>query len=78
MFYNLKSRETLDSKPSNMTFSKIEILNKNILYLTHTVDKCLVLLKDLTHDVDLQKQVDEYFEDDKEPEHIPEVKEDAN
>ncbi len=58
MFYNLKSRETLDSKPPSLT-----ILNKNILYLTHTMDKCLVVLKELQHDNHLQKQVDEYFEE---------------
>lgn len=59
MFYNLKSRETLVSKPLNLT-----TLNKNILYLTHTMDKCLVVLKEIQSDNHLQKQVDEYFDED--------------
>ncbi len=71
MFYNLKSRETLDSKPLQTDVS-MEIVNKNILYLTHTMDKCLVVLKEIQHDNHLQKQVDDYFEED-DKEHIPEV-----
>ncbi len=55
----------------------LHILNKNILYITHTQDKILKLVKELTHDHDLQDTVDKYFErdetspqtdtDDKEP-----------
>ncbi len=45
---------------------KIEILNKNVLYCTHMDDKLLKLLNQLTADKGLQKQVDEYFEDDAE------------
>ena len=56
MFYNLKSRETLDSKPLSLT-----VLNQNILYLTHTMDKCLAVLKEMQNDTHLQKQVDDYF-----------------
>ncbi len=41
---------------------KLDILNKNILYITHTQDKILKLVKELTHDHDLQDTVDKYFE----------------
>ncbi len=58
MFNNLKSRETLDSSTLTLT-----ILNKNILYLTHTMDKCLRVLKEMQSDTALQKQVDEYFDE---------------
>ncbi len=58
MFNNLKSRETLDSSTLTLT-----ILNKNILYLTHTMDKCLRVLKEMQSDTTLQKQVDEYFDE---------------
>ncbi len=38
----------------------LDIMNKNILYLTHTIDKCLVLLKRMQIDDDLQKQVSDF------------------
>jgi len=42
---------------------KYEILNKNILYISHRVDKIHDLLQTLQVDKRLQKQVDEYMED---------------
>ncbi len=42
---------------------KLEIMNKNVLYVTHECDKILKLLKSLENSSNLQKQVDEYFED---------------
>ncbi len=47
-----------------------ETLQKNILYMTYQSDRTLKLLTELTTDKGLQKQVDEYFEDDTED--IPE------
>ncbi len=51
--------------PGTYSFSTmtdfLDIMNKNILYLTHTTDKCLLILKKLEVDTGLQKQVDEYF-----------------
>ncbi len=38
---------------------KLEILNKNVLYSTHELDK----IKKLLTDKDLQHQVDEFFEE---------------
>ncbi len=42
----------------------IETLQKNILYLTYRMDTCLKKLNELTVDKSLQKQVDDYFEED--------------
>ncbi len=58
--------------PTTDFFSKIQsqldILNKNILYITHECDKIKKLVLELGHDKDLQDTVDKYFDkDDKEP-----------
>ncbi len=42
---------------------KMEILNKNVLYITHELDKALKILRTLERDANLQKQVDEYFDE---------------
>ncbi len=42
----------------------IETLQKNVLYITYRVDTLLKEMKTLTTDKGLQKQVDEYFEQD--------------
>ncbi len=46
---------------------KLEILNKNVLYVTHECDKILKLVKLIENSSNLQKQVDEYFEDETSP-----------
>jgi len=46
---------------------KLEILNKNVLYITHMDDKILKILNAILVDKNLQKQVDEYFEDETSP-----------
>ncbi len=61
MFNKIKSPETLFNKTFHT--EKFMLLNKNILYLTHTMDKCLLVLKKLEVENGLQKQVDEYFDD---------------
>ncbi len=55
-------------------FSIIETLQKNVLYITYRLDKCLSLLESLKVDSGAQKQVDDFYEtspqtdtDDKEP-----------
>ncbi len=53
--------------PNADFYSKLDIVNKNILYVTHMCDKILKLLKHLDTDKDLQEQVDKYFDEDKEP-----------
>ncbi len=51
-------------------FSIIEIIQKNVLYLTYRIDTLLKEVKELTVDKGLQKQVDQYFDD--KTEDIPE------
>ncbi len=57
-------------------FQSIETIQKNVLYITYRIDMSLKILKKMETDKGLQKQVDEYFEDDAEDkaEHIPEEK----
>ncbi len=50
-----------------ITDAKLEILNKNVLYITHMQDKILKIVKELVDDKGLQKQVDAYFEDETSP-----------
>ncbi len=53
--------------------TKLELMNKNIIYVTYQVDKILKIEQERMTDKGLQKQVDEYFEEDAEDkaEHIP-------
>ncbi len=44
-------------------FSILENLQKNMLYITYKTDTILKLVKKLETDSNLQKQVDEYFEE---------------
>ncbi len=50
--------------PSADFYSKLAIVNKNILYITHMCDKILKILKETSHDKDLQSTVDKYFDRD--------------
>ncbi len=49
--------------------TKLEILNQNVLYITHRIDIVNKLVKELQTNNSLQKQVDEYFQET--PEDIP-------
>ncbi len=65
----MKSLAMLNFKnisPNADFYSKLDILNKNMLYVTHMCDKILKLLKENTTDKNLQEQVDKYFDDDDE------------
>ncbi len=55
-------------------FSIIETIQKNTLYSTYRIDSLLKNFEKLLTDKSLQKQVDQYFEEDSE--HIPEEKQD--
>ncbi len=55
--------------------SQMTVMNQNILYVTHECDKILKLVKEIADNKNLQRQVDDYFEEDKEDN--PEV-EDGN
>ncbi len=57
--------------PNADFYSKLDILNKNVLYVTHQTDKILKLLNKMLIDDSLQNTVDKYF--DKDNENIPEV-----
>ncbi len=52
--------------PTTDFYSKLDILNKNVLYITHQTDKILKILKEVNTDKDLQTQVDKYFDEDDE------------
>ncbi len=52
-------------------FSIIETMQKNILYITYHLDKCLVILRKQEVDNGVQKQVDDFYD----KEHIPEAEE---
>ncbi len=56
-------------------FSILENLQKNIVYITYKVDAIIKTCKTLEVTGNLQKQVDEFFEED---EHIPEVEPDSH
>ncbi len=43
--------------------SQLTVINKNVLYCTHELDKLKKLFLEIRHDKILQKQVDDYFEE---------------
>ncbi len=45
-------------------FSNIDTIQKNVLYLTYRLDMLIKRLDKIDIDKGLQKQVDEYFEED--------------
>ncbi len=51
-------------------FQSIETIQKNVLYITYRIDMLIKRYDKMQTDHGLQKQVDEYFEDDSE--NIPE------
>ncbi len=55
-------------------FSILENLQKNIVYITYKVDSIIKITKATANTFALQKQVDEYFDDDEDNENIPEEK----
>ncbi len=58
----------------NSLETKLNILNQNLLYLTHEVDKCVSMLRRMEVNANLQKQVTEYFDDEDNTKDIPEEK----
>ncbi len=48
-------------------FQSIETIQKNVLYITYRVDMLIKRYDKLEIDKGLQKQVDEYFENDSHP-----------
>ncbi len=58
-------------------FSILENLQKNIVYITYKVDNIIKIVKSLATDVQLQKQVDQYFTEDSTND-IPDSKQDLD
>ncbi len=72
----MKSLAMLNFKnisPSADFYSKLDICNKNILYITHMQDKILKLLKTLVIDKNLEEQANEVYLQD--PDYIKETDE---
>ncbi len=55
----------------------IETLQKNVLYITYRVDSLIKDMKQIVTDKRLQKQVDDYF-DDESPENTPPIEDNRN
>ncbi len=53
-------------------FQQIVTIQKNVLYVTHVVDRIAIKVNELCINRDLQTQVDQYF--DKDTEDIPDSK----
>ncbi len=60
---------------NKLQLNKLEIMAGNILYLTHEVDKIKKIVTHLENGMNLQKQVDDYFEDSKQEEEEEKVTE---
>ncbi len=73
---NLKFKSTEADLKFNIQ-SQFRILNQNILYITHVVDRIDIKLSKLENENKLQMQVSDYY-DDKDTENIPEVKDGSN
>ncbi len=58
--------------------SILETLQKNTLYLTYRLDSVLKKVNELATDKGLQKQVDQYFDEDGVPNDPPEDKSDID
>ncbi len=56
-------------------FQSIETIEKNVLYCTYRLDSVIKKVNELANNNNLQRQVDEYFEEDNQQD-IPEGKED--
>ncbi len=67
-FHNLSPREDFNSKFQ----SDLLLINKNILYITHEVDSIKRIVQKILIKEKLQTQVDEYFDEKEDSEHIPE------
>ncbi len=62
MFHNLKSQRTLDNSTLNRTIiDKLTVMSKNILYITHAVDRLDNELSIFRHDLDLLHQVQLHY-----------------
>ncbi len=59
-----KSFDTDLQKIITIIGSELNLLQKNVLYITYRIDSVLKIVKEQSDDKGLQKQVDQYFEED--------------
>ncbi len=59
--------KSIDTDFRNKLQSQLDNLTKNVLYITYRIDTLVVDMRKLTVDKGLQKQVDDYFEEEPEP-----------
>ncbi len=59
-----KSTDADLQKVISINSSKLDLLQKNVLYLTYRVDAILKILHEESTDKGLQSQVDEFFDKD--------------
>ncbi len=62
MKFDFSKSRTQDFR-NKLQMDKFDIINKNILYITHEVDQIKKVCNQILNSMNLQKQVDEYFED---------------
>ncbi len=78
ILFNKSIPQTFKKDTLNSSLLDLKILNQNILYISRVIDKIAIQLNELGNDKRLQKQVDDYFEEDDEtsPQTDPENKDD--
>ncbi len=64
ILFNKSVRQTFKKDSDCSDILDLKILNQNILYISRVIDKMAITLNELKVDKGLQKQVDQYFEDD--------------
>ncbi len=62
---NLKFKSTDADLKFKTQLNKFDLINGNILYLTHEIDQIKKIVIALQNNQNLQKQVDNYFEEDR-------------
>jgi len=61
---NLKFKSTEADLKFKTQLNKLDIMAGNILYMTNEIDHIKKLLIEISHNMNLQKQVDDYFTED--------------
>ncbi len=64
ILFNKSIPQTFKKDTLNSSLLDLKILNQNILYISRVIDKMAITLNELGNDKRLQKQVDDYFEED--------------
>ncbi len=64
ILFNKSIPQTFKKETLNSSTLDLKILNQNILYISRVIDKMAIKLNELGNDTRLQKQVDDFFEED--------------